>query len=120
MFMLSVGTGSKKQSYDYDKAKGWGAVGWIQPIIDILMSGANDTVDFQLKQIFDATDNSANYVRIEPETGTADSEMDNASPKNLQALKDAGIASAKKFDAELERVADFLVKSNVAEKPAMA
>lgn len=113
MFMLSIGTGSTKRSYDYDKAKGWGALGWIQPVLDIMMSGASETVDFQLKQIFDAIDKSQNYVRINPLLGEADTEMDNASEKNLQALKEAGIATAEQYDDELNRVADFLVTNDM-------
>jgi len=111
MFMLSIGTGSVKKSYDYDKAKGWGALGWIEPVLDIMMSGASDTIDFQLVQIFDAINKSQNYIRISPEIGEADTEMDNASSENLQRLKEAGIATAEKYDDDLERVADYLVGS---------
>jgi patatin-like phospholipase/acyl hydrolase len=113
MFILSIGTGSVKKSYDYNKAIGWGALGWIEPVLDIMMSGASDTIDFQLRQIFDAIDKENNYIRIDPEMGEADTEMDNASPENLQALKEAGIATAEKYEDELERVADFLVKSSI-------
>ena len=120
MFMVSVGTGSTKKSYPYEKAKKWGELGWIEPIIDILMSGASDTIDFQLKQIFDAIDSTENYIRISPEIGAASSEMDDASPKNLQALKAAGTASAQKYDAELERIAGFLVKSSASGNGAQA
>ncbi len=120
MFMVSIGTGSTKKSYPYDKAKKWGELGWVEPIIDILMSGASDTIDFQLKEIFDASDSNENYIRISPEIGGANSEMDDASAKNLQALKDAGTASAKKYDAELERIADFLVKSNTVDAGTVA
>ncbi len=112
MFMLSIGTGSVKRSYNYDKVKGWGAIGWIQPILDIMLSGASDVVDFQLKQIFDSEDSAHNYIRINPEIGNADTEMDNASTKNLQALKEAGIATAEKYDEELDRIAELLVKNN--------
>jgi uncharacterized protein len=115
MFMVSIGTGSVKKSYDYNKAIGWGSLGWIEPVLDIMMSGASDTVDFQLKQIFDAIDKSANYIRIDPEMGEADTEMDNASEENLKALKEAGIATSEKYEAELEHIADFLVKSTIRE-----
>ncbi|HEX8517147.1 MAG TPA: patatin-like phospholipase family protein [Bacteroidia bacterium] len=111
MFMLSLGTGSVKKSYDYDKAAGWGKLGWIEPVLDIMMSGASDTIDFQLKQIFDAGDNGDNYIRINPEMGEADTEMDNASEENLKALKEAGIATAEKYDDDLEKIAQFLVRS---------
>lgn len=111
MFMLSIGTGAVKKSYDYDKAKGWGALGWIEPVLDIMMSGASDTIDFQLVQIFDAINKSQNYLRISPEMGEADTEMDNASAENLQRLKEAGIETAEKYDDDLERVAAYLVGS---------
>lgn len=109
MFLLSVGTGSRKKKYNHDQEAGWGSQGWIEPTLDIIMSGATDTVDFQLKQIFDAADSGKNYIRIDPEMGDADTEMDNASDENLQALKEAGIAAAEKKEAELERIADFLL-----------
>jgi uncharacterized protein len=86
MFMFSIGTGTTKRSYDYNKAIGWGAMGWIQPVLDIMMSGVSDTVDFQLKQIFDAIDKNQNYIRIDPEMGDSDTEMDNASPENLKSF----------------------------------
>lgn len=113
MYMVSIGTGSTKRSYDYDRAKGWGALGWIQPILDIMMSGASDTVDFQLQQIFDATDNAQNYIRINPEIGEAEPEMDDASVRNLQALKEAGIAAAEKQNDKLEMIANYLVNNKV-------
>jgi uncharacterized protein len=112
MFMLSIGTGTVKKSYDYDSAKGWGALGWIEPVLDIMMSGASDTIDFELMQMFDAIDNKDNYIRIDPLMTNADTAMDNASPANIEALRLAGIATAEKFDAELERVAEFLVRSS--------
>ncbi len=110
LLMLSIGTGSKKESYSYDKAKGWGKMGWVKPVLDIMLSGASETVDFQMKHIFDAIGCSDNYFRINPDIGEASIEMDDASEKNLQALKDAGTTAAKKYDKELERVAKFLVR----------
>ena len=51
MMILSLGTGGTDKSFEYRKAKDWGAVQWIVPIIDIMMSGVAETVDYQLKQI---------------------------------------------------------------------
>ncbi|HRG51189.1 MAG TPA: patatin-like phospholipase family protein [Bacteroidia bacterium] len=109
LFMLSIGTGSKKESYSYDKTKGWGKMGWVKPVLDIMLSGASETVDFQMKHIFDAINCGDKYFRINPDIGKASIEMDDASPENLKALKEAGIAAAKKYDAELQAVASFLV-----------
>ena len=112
MFMVSIGTGSKKQAYAYNKLKGWGRLGWVKPVLDIMLTGASETVDFQLKHIFDAINCSECYFRLTPEIGKASIEMDDASPRNLKALKAAGEAAAKRYDKELEKIAGFLVKSN--------
>ncbi|MCP4610638.1 MAG: patatin, partial [Planctomycetes bacterium] len=39
--ILSIGTGYVKKSYSYKEAKDWGALGWIKPLIDIMMSGVS-------------------------------------------------------------------------------
>jgi uncharacterized protein len=96
MFMLSIGTGSKKESYAYDKTRGWGKMGWVKPVLDII----------------DAINCGDYYYRINPDIGKASIEMDDASPGNLKALKEAGIATAEKYNTELERIAAFLVNGN--------
>ncbi len=111
MFMVSIGTGSKKESYTYDKVKGWGKLGWVKPVLDIMLSGASETVDFQLKHIFDAIGCGDKYYRISPDIGKATIDMDDASPGNLEALKAAGNEAALKYDEQLEAIATFLVKS---------
>lgn len=110
MFMLSIGTGSKKESYAYNKAKGWGKKGWVKPVLDIMLSGASETVDFQMKHVFDSIHCAANYFRINPGIGDASIDMDDASPQNLHKLKQAGITAALQYDQELEAIAAFLVK----------
>lgn len=90
IFILSVGTGvdkKKEHCYPYEKAKNWGIAGWIAPLIEIMMSANSETVDYQLRKIFENTGNAGNYIRLEPELITADSSMDNATPGNMAALK---------------------------------
>lgn len=95
IFLLSIGTGvdkKKEHCYPYEKAKNWGMAGWIAPLIEIMMSANSETVDYQIRKIFENTGNSDNYVRLEPELVSADSSMDNATPKNMDALKqDTGL-----------------------------
>jgi hypothetical protein len=109
MMILSIGTGGKDKKYEYNKAKDWGAVQWIVPIIDIMMSGVADTVDYQLQQIYDAVGKPDQYLRLSPELYTADNAMDNASTDNLQALKNDGITNAKNFDKEITKFAKMLI-----------
>jgi patatin-like phospholipase/acyl hydrolase len=90
LYLLSVGTGidkKKQHSYTYDKAKDWGIAGWIMPLIEILMSANSETVDYQLRKIFENTGNSNDYIRFEPELIAADPSMDNATQQNMNALK---------------------------------
>ena len=109
MVIFSIGTGGTDKSFEYKKAKNWGAVQWIVPIIDIMMSGVAETVDYQLKQIYDAVGKPEQYIRINPELGNANSDMDDASMKNLKALKEAGEQSAKKHEKELTKLAEMLI-----------
>lgn len=112
IFMVSLGTGSAEKPYMYNKAKGWGAAEWLKPIIDIMMSGSAETVDYQLKHVFDSEDVPHQYFRIEPTLGAADVDMDNVKEQNLQALKLAGEKSALAFEDKLNTIADVLIQEH--------
>lgn len=112
ILIVSIGTGSEKRSLSYDVAKRWGAMGWIFPVLDIVMAGATDTVDFQLQQIFESSNCAHNYFRINPKLGDAKPEMDNASDQNLEALNEAGIMSARLNDEKLEYIANCIVSGD--------
>ena len=109
MLILSLGTGEVKKRYRYREAKDWGLAGWSRPVLDIMMSGVAETVDFQLKQIFASVDSSSQYERIQPELAGAKPEMDNATDWNLEALKKAGQQCAKDKDSVLDQIAGRLV-----------
>jgi len=111
MLIVSLGTGSENKSYPYDKAKNWGAIGWIKPVIDIMMAGAAEVTHYHLLKMFSARGNDANYIRLQPaDLGAADPDMDNASDKNIQALVEVGRKTAESCNAELDRIVDILIK----------
>ncbi len=113
MFIVSLGTGSSNRAYEYDHAKDWGAVGWVRPVIDIMMSGASATTNYHLDKIFSAAGCRNQYVRIQPDNmGNANSDIDDASDENLRALSELGNATAQRHDADLERIADILLDAN--------
>jgi len=107
MLILSLGTGGVKRQYPYKLAKDWGALEWIVPVLDIMMSGVAETVDYQLGMMFDAVNAQDQYLRINPDLGEADNDMDDASQANLNALRDAGQEAAEKHESELR---DFVAK----------
>ena len=111
MFIVSLGTGAVNRAYDYDQAKDWGSVEWIKPVIDIMMSAASATTNYHLSRIFSAVNKSDQYVRIQPtDLGNADTDMDNASPENIQALVELGQRTAQRNDDELNRIVDVLLQ----------
>ena len=98
LFVVSVGTGKDKKMYDYKKAKGWGAIGWVQPVISILLSASAEVVHYQMRQLFDVAGFPDSYVRLEPMLEDANFTMDDASEKNIARLK----KDAQKFiDGEM-------------------
>ena len=111
MMIVSIGTGSESKPYEYDKAKDWGLIEWVQPIIDIMMSGSSEIVDYQLKQLFDATQSSNQYHRLEPSRYNACPEMDDASPKNLMALEEAGKKYIEDHYELLDQIVDQVIYS---------
>ncbi|MDB5012853.1 MAG: Patatin [Daejeonella sp.] len=111
MFIVSIGTGSENKTYDYDEAKGWGAVGWIRPVIDIMMAGNSETTHYHLTKMFLAGGNQSNYTRLQPASlGNANPEMDDATEENIQALIEVGIETSQNCSDELDRIVDILLE----------
>ncbi|MEX0966178.1 MAG: CBASS cGAMP-activated phospholipase [Bacteroidia bacterium] len=111
MVVVSLGTGRSAASYDYNKTKYWGLGHWAKPMMDMMMSGQAETVDYQLRQIYDSIESADQYIRINttlPKEMTG--EMDDASANNIQALIDIGNKTAKKHNADLNRIADMLLE----------
>ena len=106
MAILSIGTGFVKKAYDYNDAKDWGLVEWLKPILDIMMAGVSETIDYQLKQIFDAVGKPNQYLRINGKLKNANSEMDDVSEDNLNAL----VADAKRIANENKNELDSFLK----------
>ena len=77
-------------------------------MIDIMMSGVAESVDYQLRQIYEAVARPEQYVRIAPNLLSASPEMGDASAANIHALREAGTAAARKHEKELDHVVRLL------------
>ncbi len=116
MLLVSIGNiGTNKMGFQHQKVKNWGIIEWIKPLIDIMMSGVSQTVHYQLLQLFKAEDVTKQYVRIDPELYTAKADMDDASPRNLAALKEAGTRASELDD--IQDKLDRIVKLLISEEP---
>ena len=112
LYIVSVGTGTEKKKYDYRKAKDWGAVGWMRPMIDILFSASAEVVDYQMQQMFKVAGCSDCYARLKPELGKAKPEMDDASEQNIRQLKEAGEVFVKEHVNELDEIVQRLLENS--------
>lgn len=100
--ILSLGTGRVNKPFAYSVAKDWGLAQWVVPLIDILMSGVAETVDYQLRRLFDSAGVGDHYIRIDPSLENASPEMDNVQMDNLRALREAGQQAAQDHKDQLK------------------
>jgi patatin-like phospholipase/acyl hydrolase len=107
MMIVSIGTGSVKKQYHFKNMKHRGEIGWLEPIIDILMSGSSEIVDYQLRQMYLTLNESdqQDYFRLEPGLKEACSEMDDASPENIKNLYQAGLTYVADHVGMLDEIA---------------
>ncbi len=134
MMMLSIGTGAIPSTYEATKKPGdWGVVKWAKSAPDIMMDGALDTVNYQIKKIFGVDDDknySDNFVRVDFPTKLRkkdnqgnypySSDMSDASPENIEKLQKAGALTIKIANEEkgqddlgpLDRFVKALVSNN--------
>ncbi|WP_420645163.1 CBASS cGAMP-activated phospholipase [Candidatus Leptofilum sp.] len=112
MVILSLGTGQISRSYPYRSVKNWGVVQWLKPLIDIMMAGASETVDYQMRQLFQAHGRSQNYLRLQANIAKDDTdlaELDNVTPTNMDRLLALGVQLADEHEAELDSLVEKLL-----------
>jgi patatin-like phospholipase/acyl hydrolase len=110
MVILSLGTGEVKTPYTHAQVQNWGGLQWVQPIIDILMSGTVEVADYQLMQMFNAVKAPKQYLRIQPPIPVANSALGNSDPGNLHALIQIGEKAAEHNDQALDEFVKLLLK----------
>jgi patatin-like phospholipase/acyl hydrolase len=106
MMILSIGTGGGQFDLpNVEKSSNWGILPWATSIPNIMMDGSIDTVDYQMRNIFDSLNpkDKFNYKRIDvpKDKRTYSSDMADASTNNILALKEAGKEALK--EAQIER-----------------
>lgn len=109
--VVSIGTGSTEKPYQYEDMRKKGAIGWLRPIIDILMASNAETVHYQLKKLFQNDQQLSNYYRLEPGIHHAHSAIDNVKGENLAALHQAGLHFIDQNEEELNEIVRKLIEA---------
>jgi patatin-like phospholipase/acyl hydrolase len=109
LFMLSLGTGNTIKSYEYIKAKSWGKAGWLIPLLDILMQGVSESVHYEMQYVLPSDkDGKSTYFRLNTTIQAQHSNMDDASVKNIQALKKYGKEMIEHYNSEIDTICNII------------
>lgn len=103
--LLSLGTGAHTRRLAYDELEDWGQLEWARPLIDVVFDGGQDAVDFQLRALL-----GGRYVRLQTRLGEASDDLDDASARNLAALRREAERLIAARDAEIDGVCERLTR----------
>lgn len=118
IFILSLGTGRSRKAYDYEHFKKSRAVSIGPALIDIMMSGAAESSDFFLQQLYRSAGREEQYLRVEPKNlHSIQEELDAASPSNIQRLIALGDRMVSENDELLNQLVARLVKERDDSQP---
>jgi len=123
MLILSIGTGGQFKLPNVSNSKKWGLLNWAKSIPDIMMDGSLDTVDYQMKKIFETleSEHQFNYKRVDvPSENRKDysENMADASEKNIKDLQGAAKIALDRAQAErkgeypLDKFIELLIENS--------
>lgn len=116
--VVSLGTGyAPDQSFAYQDAIGWGALGWMQPskgvpILSIFSDGQAQTASYQANCLFTEL-GEARYIRFNGRIDSSSEAFDNARPGNIIALNGAADRIIRDQTVLLDELAELLISAKV-------
>lgn len=116
--IVSVGTGDRHDDIRYASARRWGLLCWARQIVPVMMDSVSEAVDYELDSVTGATPRSRHY-RFQPELTIAANAIDDASPKNLEHLRQQAQAYVQAFHQRLEDVATQLRQERASAMPGI-
>lgn len=108
ILVVSLGTGVHTRKIPYAKAKKWGYVGWVKPLISVMMDGSADAADYQLRQLIPDAGAGQRYFRFDTDLDKALDDMDAAHHANIEALKAEAADILLKQSNEIEKLLTVL------------
>ena len=112
--ILSFGTGrGVLEKYPYRKIMRWGKVKWLEPILNILLQGVSDVVNYEMETYFRTYKVSDNFVRINPEIVLGSADGQDATPANMKNLHQDALNYIADNRTFLDNLADRLIKEDL-------
>lgn len=103
--LVSLGTGILTRKYPYAKAKDWGLLGWLDPLINIMMDGMSKSVEIKLEYLM----RPCQYYRFQAPLTEANDDIDDASPANLQRLEELAKSIILERDRDFDELCNQLI-----------
>jgi patatin-like phospholipase/acyl hydrolase len=103
--VLSLGTGQATRPITFAQSKDWGLLEWARPLIDVVLDGVADTVDYQLGELMPP----GTYIRLQTTLDRGSDALDDASPRNLALLQEQARELVAANADGLDRVAELLL-----------
>lgn len=108
--LLSLGTGNThKKSIDYEKAKSWGQLGWVEPLLDITFQNLSDNIHTHLIELLPTKKDQKQYYRFQTELDKIHSRIDDCSPEYLEILHKYGLEIIKNNTSQIELICSQLL-----------
>lgn len=110
MVIASFGTGTTNRPIPYEQAKDWGALGWVKPVISVMMDGSADAADHHLRDFFpdEKTPAEQRYFRFDKELTVALDDLDAAHSGNILNLQNEADAIIQSQSDEIDRLLALL------------
>jgi patatin-like phospholipase/acyl hydrolase len=111
LFIVSIGTGTKygsqKKKITYESVKNSGMLGWAKSIVPLLMYTADAIVDYEMYYVLNFN-KPQYYFRLQTTLEPENAALDDVSDHNIELLKIKAHDLIKKFDKDLDYIANVL------------
>ena len=108
--LVSVGNVKNTKSYSYHRAKLWGLFHWAVPMLDILMDGNEQTVDYELRRLYKSMRCPQSYIRLQLRTEDPIPRMDSCSKESISRFLELGEQLVQRDSLQVDALAKQLVQ----------
>lgn len=100
--VVSLGTGQVKTPISFSKARKWGLIGWVRPLISIFMDGVAATVEHELSWLLPPQNGEPRYFRFQADLRPGMGSMDDTSAEHISGLKQQAQLIIDSHEQELD------------------
>lgn len=106
--VVSIGTGEPTRKYELERVKKWKLSIWGRHLLNMVGDGISDTVNYQMEQLLPEKDGQKRYYRLQVLLHPNNECIDNASPENIEELKDLAYKLIQDNNEEINRLCAIL------------